>query len=263
MSDAGFIERNKSVWDEWSQKGFTPAFDKIEQFRAGEEILQPFELEEIGDVAGKRLLHLQCHFGLDTLAWARRGAEVTGVDFSDSSIELAQKLASELDIAARFVRSDVFGLPDVLDDTFDIVYTSFGVLAWLPDLTKWAAVIQQFLKPGGFFYVAEYHPFPLVFDDSSRTLDPVLRHPYFKTAEPIEYPGGEAGEFTVYGWPYTLGEIVSSLAGAGLRIDFLHEFPFSESPHVSYLVPAEDGTWRLPPDAGDLPLVFSLKATKP
>lgn len=264
MSEASFIERNKSVWDQWSDKKFTPAFDKIERFRAGEEILQAFEIEEVSDVSGKKLLHLQCHFGLDTLAWARRGAEVTGVDFSDTSIELAQALASDLGFSnARFVRSDVFGLPDVLDDVFDIVYTSFGVLAWLPDLDKWAAVIERFLKPGGFFYVAEYHPFPLVFDDSSRTLDLELRHPYFRTAEPIEYPGGEDGEFTVYGWPYSLGEIVSSLATVGLRIDFLHEFPFSESPHVSYLVPAADGTWRLPPDAGELPLVFSLKATKP
>ena len=263
MSDAGFIESNKTVWDQWSDKGFTPAFDKIERFRAGEEILQLFELEEIGDVTGKSLLHLQCHFGLDTLAWARRGATVTGVDFSDTSIELATKLASDLGLPdARFVRSDVFGLPDVLDEKFDIVYTSFGVLAWLPDLDRWAQVIAHFLKPGGFFYVAEYHPFPLVFDDSSRTLDPVLRHPDFRTPEPISYPGGVDGEFTVYGWPYTLGEVVSSLATAGLSIEFLHEFPFSESPHVSYLVPAEDGTWRLPPESGDLPLVFSVKATK-
>lgn len=263
MSDASFIERNRAVWDEWSDKGFTPAFDKIKRFEAGEEILQPFELEEVGDVSGKSFLHLQCHFGLDTLAWARRGARVTGVDFSERSIELAQKVANDLGFSeARFVRSDVFGLPDVLDGAFDIVYTSFGVLAWLPDLSKWGQVIAHFLKPGGFFYVAEYHPFPLVFDDSTRTLEPVLKNPYFKTAEPILYPGGEDGEFTVYGWPYTIGEVVSSLAQAGLRIEFLHEFPFSESPHVSYLEPAEDGTWRLPPDAGDLPLVFSLKASK-
>ena len=264
MSDASFIENNRSVWDEWTQKGFSPAFDKIERFKAGNEILQAFELDEVGDVTGKSFLHLQCHFGLDTLAWARRGATVTGVDFSEHSIGLARDLANELGFPdARFVRSDVFGLPDVLDGTFDIVYTSFGVLAWLPDLDRWAKVVARFLKPGGFFYIAEYHPFPLVFDDSSRTLEPVLVHPYFRTPEPISYREAEVGDFTVYGWPYTLGEVVSSLAGVGLRIEFLHEFPFSESPHVSYLVPAEDGTWRLPPDSGDLPLVFSVKATNP
>lgn len=258
-----FIATNRAVWDEWTDKRFTPAFQKVEHFHNGAEILQRFEIDEMGDVTGKSLLHLQCHFGLDTLAWARRGARVTGVDLSERAIELAEKLAADLGFPdARFVASDVLGLPDALSGTFDIVYTSFGVLAWLPDLDRWAGVVDRFLRPGGFFYIAEYHPFPLVFDERSPGFEGALKNPYFRPEEPIEYSGEEGAGFTVYGWPYTIGEVVSSLAGAGLRIEFLHEFPFSESPHVAYLVPGEDGSWRMPRDAGELPLVFSLKASK-
>lgn len=262
---ARFIEANRSVWDDWTQKGDSPAFFKLQRFRAGDEVLQPFELEEIGSVKGKSLLHLQCHFGMDTMAWTRRGATATGVDFSEKSIEMGRSLAADLGIDVRLVCSDVYGLPNELDDTFDIVYTSFGVLAWMPDLPRWAAVIDRFLKPGGIFYVAEYHPFPLVFEESDSIYEPTIRHRYFPTQEPQVWSGEEVNEsFVVYGWPYTLGDVVSALAGVGLRIEFLHEFPFSESPHIDFLVQARDGTWRLPPDLdGHLPLVFSLKATKP
>jgi SAM-dependent methyltransferase len=254
------VDTNRAVWDEWTKRGATPGFQKIERFAARDEILQAFEIDEIGDVDGKSLLHLQCHFGLDTLAWARRGARVTGVDFSDEAIELASKLAADFGLPdARFISSDVLSLPDVLDETFDIVYTSFGVLAWL-----WGQVVSHFLKPGGTFYIAEYHPFPLLFDESSRRFDATLRNPYFRPDDAVAYSGtDEGGDFTVYGWPYALGDVVSSIAAAGLRIDFLHEFPFSESPHVAYLVESSDGTWRMPSDAsGELPLVFSLRATK-
>ena len=260
-----FIEANRSVWDDWTEKGESPAFYKLQRFRAGEEVLQPFELEEVGDVTGRSLLHLQCHFGMDTMAWARRGATATGVDFSERSIAMGRTLASDMGIDVRLVCSDVYGLPDALDDKFDIVYTSFGVLAWMPDLPRWARVIDHFLKPGGTFYVAEYHPFTLVFEDSASIHEPRLKHPYFPSKEPQAWSGEEVDEdFVVYGWPYTLGDIVSALAGVGLRIEFLHELPFSESPHVDFLVPGPDGTWRLPDGLdGHLPLVFSLKATKP
>ncbi|MEA2486788.1 MAG: hypothetical protein QOF16_442 [Actinomycetota bacterium] len=259
------VDTNRAVWDEWTKRGATPGFQKIERFAAGDEILQAFEIDEVGEVKGKSLLHLQCHFGLDTLAWARRGAVVTGIDFSDEAIELASKLAADFGLPdARFISSDVLSLPDELDETFDIVYTSFGVLAWLSDLDRWAHVVAHFLKPGGTFYIAEYHPFPLLFDESSPRFDATLRNPYFRPDDAVAYSGAdEGGEFTVYGWPYTLGDVVTSIAAAGLRVEFLHEFPFSESPHVAYLVESGDGTWRMPQEvSGELPLVFSLRATK-
>jgi SAM-dependent methyltransferase len=260
------IESNKALWDDWTTKGFSPGFYKLDRFRAGGEVLQDFELEDLGDVTGKSLLHLQCHFGLDTLAWARRGARATGVDFSDESIGMARKLADEVGLAeTRFVASDVYGLPDVLDDSFDIVYTSFGALAWLPDLPRWARVVAHFLAPGGTFYLAEYHPFPLVFDEARGIVDPKISNRYFPGGDPIVYTGEEVNEdFVVYGWPYSLGAVVSAIAEAGLRVEFLHELPFSESPHLEFVVQRPDGSWGLPPQVeGELPLLFSLKATKP
>ena len=261
-----FIDSTKALWDDWTTKGFSPGFYKLEKFKAGGEVLQDFEIAELGDVAGKTLLHLQCHFGLDTLAWARHSARVTGVDFSEESIGMARTLAREVGLEdARFVCSDVYGLPDVLDDSFDIVYTSFGVLAWLPDLPRWARVVEHFLVPGGTFYIAEYHPFPLVFDEKRGIADAKIANRYFPGDEPIVYTGEEVNEdFVVYGWPYSLGAVVSALAEQGLRIDFLHEFPFSESPHLEFVVPTADGGWGLPPEVeGELPLLFSVKATKP
>ena len=265
MSVDRFIESNRSLWERWTSVGTTPAFDKLERFRRGEEVLQSFELEEVGDVDGKSLLHLQCHFGMDTLAWAKHGATVTGADFSDIAIGLARALADDVGVAGRFICSDVYGLPEKLDRNFDVVYTSFGVLAWLPDLDKWARVIADALAPGGTFYVAEYHPFALVFTDSKDISRPTFRQRYFGTGEPVRWSGEEVGEdFVIYGWPYTLGGIVSSLARAGLHIEFLHEFPFSESQHLDFLVPQADGMWGLPDElTGHLPLLFSLKATKP
>jgi SAM-dependent methyltransferase len=260
------IRSNKELWDDWTTKGFSPGFYKLERFKAGGEVLQGFEIEDLGDVTGKSLLHLQCHFGLDTLAWARRGARATGVDFSDESIALARTLAVEVGLPdTRFVASDVYGLPDVLDDSFDVVYTSFGVLAWLPDLVRWARVVEHFLAPGGTFYLAEYHPFPLVFDEKRGVIDPKISNRYFPGDEPIVYTGEEVNEdFVVYGWPYSLGGVVSSLAEAGLRIEFLHELPFSESPHLEFVVQRPDGAWGLPVEVeGELPLLFSVKATKP
>jgi SAM-dependent methyltransferase len=256
-----YIEANRGLWDEWTQRGCSPASFKVEAFRSGADTLQSFEVEEIGDVEGKTFLHLQCHFGLDTLSWARRGARATGVDFAPKAIERARALAAEAGIDAEFVCSDVLELPKVLTGSFDIVYTSFGVLAWIPDLARWANVVSHFTRPGGVFYIAEYHPITFVMDDDPTVTEPRVRYPYWSRTEPIALSG--PGGNTQYGWPFSMGDVVTSLADAGFRIEWLHEFPFSESQHLPYLEPAEDGTWKLPRDAGgEIPLMFSLRATK-
>jgi len=123
-------------------------------FRNGEVHLYPIEIEEVGDVRGKSLLHLQCHFGMDTMSWARLGADVTGLDFSDNAIETARQISAELEIPARFVCSNIYDAPNVLSEKFDIVFTSYGALCWLPDLKKWGEVVAHFVKPGGIFYIA-------------------------------------------------------------------------------------------------------------
>ena len=144
-----YLEANRKLWDQWTAEHEASPFYDVAGFRAGKDRLRSIELSEMPDVRGKTLLHLQCHFGLDTLAWARRGAIASGVDFSEQSIALARSLSQELGIAADFYCSDIYNLPAVLDGQFDIVFTSYGVLHWLKDLQRWGEVIAHFLKPGG------------------------------------------------------------------------------------------------------------------
>jgi SAM-dependent methyltransferase len=255
------IEANRAVWDEWTELGLTPAAFKVESFKRGEEVLRDFEIAEVGQVQGRSMLHLQCHFGLDSLAWARRGAHVTGVDFSSKAVERGRRLAEQLKIDARFVCSDVTTLPEVLDERFDIVYTTLGVLQWLPDLDRWAEIVARFLEPGGLFYLAEYHPITLAIDPELDMTEPRFRYPYFPRAEPIEYrrPDG----VVQYGWSFSLGAVVSAIARAGFRIEFLHEFPYSESQHLPFLEPDDRGLWWLPERLeGELPLLFSIRAIR-
>ena len=234
--------------------------------------MRDYELAEIGPVGGKSLLHLQCHFGLDTLSWARLGARVTGADFSPAAIDAATALASDLGIGARFVLSSVYDLPGKLEGTFDIVYTSRGVLGWLPDIRRWAQVVGHFVKPGGFFYITEAHPIAMIFDDENVEPGELrLAYPYWEHEQALtfEVKGSYADRdaptqgLVEHGWDHSLGQIVSALAEAGLHVEFLHEFDFLDW-ELGYLVKTEDGMWRLPPGTkGQLPLFFSLRASKP
>jgi SAM-dependent methyltransferase len=269
-----YLAANKALWDEWTAIHERSGFYDVEGWIAGRDRLRAFMLDEVGEVAGKDLLHLQCHFGLDTLSWARRGARVTGVDFSERAVELARSLAARTGLDATFICSDVLELDATLHGRFDVVFTSFGVIWWLPDLARWAEVIAGHLRPGGFFYLAEFHPFAQVLDDDESVTEPALRYPYFPSPEPLAFPvqgsyadrGARVGQPVEYGWAHSLGEVVTVLAKAGLRIEFLHEHPFSVYPQLPYLVEVagEPRTYRLPGELdGTLPLLFSLKASKP
>lgn len=229
------------------------------------------EVGELGDVSGKSLLHLQCHFGLDTMSWARRGASVTGVDFSPEAIRLARLLAAELNLDAKFVESNIYDLPNAIDEKFDVVFTSYGVLGWLPDINGWAEVVSQFLKPGGTFYIVEFHPFANVFDDNKDVTDLRVHYSYFHKDEPMifepqgqgSYASGSAKVTTTeYSWHHTIGDIVSALVSSGLRIKFLHEFPKTVYKQLPFAEKHDDGFWRLKGHEDDIPLIFSLKATK-
>jgi SAM-dependent methyltransferase len=264
---------NEALWDAWTAVHSTGDFYDLESFRAGGIRLRRYEIELVGDVAGRSLLHLQCHFGIDTLSWARLGARVTGADFSPAAVELARSLADELGFPdARFVRANLYDLPDVLDGTFDVVYTSRGVLGWLPDIRGWARVVAHFLAPGGRFFISEIHPVAEVFENEGVAAGELrLSYPYWEHDEPLTFsvqgsyadPTADIGEHTEHGWDHGLGEIVTALIDAGLRIETLIEHPFLEW-KADFLVADEDGTWRLPADAGGgLPLMFSLVATKP
>ena len=223
---------NRRLWNEWTSLHEGSAFYDVEGFKAGKETLRSIEVAELGDVSGKSLLHLMCHFGLDTLSWARRGAAVTGVDLSDRSITLAASLSRELGIPATFLCSDVEHLPGARSGEFDIVFSSYGVLHWLPDLGRWAEVIAHFLKPGGVFYLVEFHPFMRVFDTGSADLR--ATEPYFYSPEPyrFEAKGSYAAEsdraaFPGYMWDHGIGEVVTAVVAAVLKIEYLHEFLYA------------------------------------
>jgi SAM-dependent methyltransferase len=266
------IAANQSLWDAWTAIHAEGDFYDLEGFRAGGVRIRRYEIEMIGNVAGKSLLHLQCHFGIDTLSWARLGATVTGADLAPAAIELARSLAVELGFPdARFVQSNLYGLPDALDGQFDVVYTSRGVLGWLPDIRAWARVVAHFLAPGGTFFITEAHPIMNVFENEGVAPGELrLTYPYWEHAEPLTFevkgsyadPDADVHDQVEHSWDHGLGEIVTALIDAGLAITALVEHPFLEW-KVDFLVEDETGNWRLPPEtAGELPLMFSLVATK-
>ena len=267
-----YFEANKRHWDELVPIHEASTYYDVDAFRAGQTSLHPLEIAELGDVAGMTLLHLQCHFGLDTLSWARRGATVTGADFSPAAITAARALTTELGIAAEFVESDVYSLPGAVSGQFDIVYTSYGTYFWLPDLARWAGVIAYFLAPGGTFYMADFHPILVIFDDVTSEEDELrVRRSYFAGAEPLRFEEdgsyadreAELANRTTYSWPHSLGEMVSALTAAGLRIEFLHEFDYTVEQWFPFMDLGPDGMWRLTKHHGSLPLLFSVRATKP
>ena len=262
---ADYFEENRKAWNLRTTVHKDSTFYDVAGFKAGNTSLNRIELEELGPVTGKRLLHLQCHFGMDTLSWARLGADATGIDISDEAIKEAEALKEELGLNARFVRSNVYDLKENLQGQFDIVFTSYGVVGWLPDLNKWAEIIAHFLKPGGTFYLAEFHPVVWMFDNDFKE----IRYAYHNTPEPIveESTGTYADRsapirYKEYSWNHSLSEVVTALLDHGLRLDHLHEFPYSPYNCFSHTVQGPDGFWRIQHLQDLIPIVYTIKATK-
>lgn len=265
-------DANRSNWDERVPIHVTSDFYEVDAFRAGEDRLRDFELTEVGDVTGRSLLHLQCHFGLDTLSWARHGAaRVVGLDFSAPAVDAASAIAREIGLGperAEFVTSDVYEARDAVPPgPYDIVYTGLGALSWLPDIDRWAEVAASFVAPGGFLYLAEFHPITDVLDDETGTR---VVHDYF-TREPWEED--EAGTYadpaatTVHNrtveWQHPIGRVVSAICATGLRLEFLHEHDMTLWDRFASLEVGDDGYRRLPAGQPRIPLMYSLKATRP
>ncbi len=266
-----FMDSNRALWDEWTGIHAKSRFYDLEGFKAGKLSLGRVEREGLGDVAGKTLLHLQCHFGMDTLSWARLGATVTGVDFSEKAIALARALSSELNLPATFVCANIYDLPDALDGAFDIVFTSGGVLYWLPDLQRWGEIVAHFLKPGGVFFVADSHPFLMVYEEKPETGRLEITYPYFHQSAPMQWevhgsyadPDAHVEHDVEYGWQHSLSEIINALTRVGLRVEWLREYPFlGWAQFPSLMEQGEDGYWRFKDPRISLPLTFALKATK-
>lgn len=227
-----------------------------------------FDRTELGDVKGKTLLHLQCHIGTDTLSWARLGATVTGVDLSDKSIEVARRLSEESGTPGRFVVAELYDAPEAIKKQFDVVYTGVGALCWLPDINGWAAVVSKMLKPGGTFYVRDGHPMAHAIDNEREDDLLVVNYPYFEKREGMRFEddttytdGAHLTSAVSYEWNHGLGETVTALIKAGLRIDFVHEHRFAEYQHFPSLIKSVDGRWRFPKHDDRVPLMFSIRAS--
>ncbi len=239
-------------------------FYNLQAFKKGRNSLNEIELELLGDVKGKKVLHLQCHFGQDTISLGRIGAEVTGVDFSDTAINEARKLATELNSNAKFVCCDIYDLPNHLNDSFDIVFTSYGTYGWLPDLNKWAAVINQYLKPGGIFVMADFHPVVWIFDDKIEK----LAYSYFKSEPIIEETTGTYADkdadlhITSVGWNHSLSEILTPLLNNGLVLKSFQEFDYSPYNCFQNMVEVGSNRFKFSGLGSAIPIVFAIKAEK-
>ena len=256
---------NRETWNKKVVVHAQSDFYDMKNFKAGTSSLNKYELDALGDVSGKTLLHLQCHFGQDTLSFSRMGAIATGVDISDEAVKLARELSQELQQDATFVCCNVLHTSAHIAQQFDIVFTSYGTIGWLPDLKPWAQMIAERLKPGGVFYMVEFHPIVWMFDYTAS--QPKMTYGYMQE-EVIyeEYAGTYADENSKmtskeYGWNHGLGEVVTALTEAGLHIGYLREH--AESPYnvLPNLVKTSSGMYVQ--EGGLYPLIFELKATKP
>ena len=263
MSEDQF-EVNRKTWNEKVKIHSKSEMYDLEAFKNGKSSLMTYELEALGDVKGKSLLHLQCHFGQDTLSWSRMGAKCVGVDLSDEGVALAKSLNTELNLNAEFVCCNVLDTSEHIKETFDIVFTSYGVIGWLPDLKPWANMIAERLNKGGVFYMVEFHPIVWMFD----YLDgkPVMRYGYMQD-EAIyeEYEGTYADQESKmiskeYGWNHGLSEVINALVEAGLRIEYLNEY--DESPYDVLPNLEKDNSGMFTTKDKLYPLMFEIKATK-
>jgi SAM-dependent methyltransferase len=261
---------NRLFWDERVPTHVRSDFYNVDGFKTGRLSLGPDEIRDLGDVRGTRLVHLQCHFGLDTLSWARLGADVTGLDFSEPAIDAARTLAWETDLRAYFVQGDVYDAPALLGGGFDIVYTGIGALCWLPDIDRWARVVAELLRSGGELYLVEFHPANWGLEPNSATGVPEVRYDYFTRPEGERVAMGgsyaDAGAATGHNetieWNHDIGSVVTALIRAGLTILELRESDASYMQAFPFMERGEDGHWRVPSNRPNMPMMYTLRAVK-
>lgn len=264
-----FLEANRSLWDSLVSIHQRSAFYNLEAFLAGGSSLLAIEREEAGPVEGRRLLHLQCHFGMDTLSWARLGAQATGIDFSPRAIEAACTLRDRLGLAAEFICCDLYDLPLHLEKRFQIVFTSYGVLCWLPDLPRWGQIVAHFLEPGGRFVLVEGHPFLNVFANGPKESNLRVTYSYFHRPDPTRWEGdGDYADpqaqvdLPSYEWTHSLADILNALLQAGLELESLREFPLAMCPYFPFQEQRPDGYWQMEGGLESIPMLFSLRMRK-
>jgi SAM-dependent methyltransferase len=273
MSHNGYSERdciasNRLLWDSLAIAHKDSPYYDIEGFIHGKRMLPALDLELVGDVAGKKLLHLQCHLGLETLDWARHGADVTGIDFSSQALKIARQVARRCRLKATFILADLTSWLPGECNIFDTVYNSYGVLCWHPRLENLTRLAWRFMKPGALWHIIDYHPISYVFDDTSPRL--VLEHPYFegggasRSECALSYAGGMLSRPRMeYTWPHSVFEIINACVKAGFRVEAFQEYPFTNwAPLHPDALTQVDGWCRLREKDGCIPLLFYLRLRK-
>jgi len=264
MAAENYLELNKESWNKRTAYHVASDFYEMDAFKAGKSSLMDIELGLLGDVKGKRILHLQCHFGQDSLSLARMGAKVTGIDLSDKAIATAKELNVELNLDAEFVVSDVYDLPNNLHGEFDIVYTSYGTIGWLPDMNKWGSVIAHFLKPEGKFVFVEFHPNVWMYDDDFTH----VKHNYFKDYAIVEEEEGTYADkdanvkFKYVCWNHGLSEVMSGLLTNGLIVNNFKEYNYSPYDCFAHTEKIGERKYQIKPFGNKMPLCYSIVATK-
>lgn len=259
-----YAKINKKWWDSVTPIHADSKLYDLKSFKKGKSSLFSIEDEELPNVKVKTMLHLMCHFGMDTLSFARKGAKVTGVDISESSMKLAKELSEELHIPGEFICSDIYDLPKKLDKKFDIVYMSYGVLCWIADIDAWAKLVHHYLKDGGTFYITELHPFTNMLSAEFQIyFDYFDKGPYVDDSEGTYTDWNADIKGETYVWLYKISDLINALAKAGLKIEFIHEFPYTMYEQFPGLMKKDKkGRFVLKDRSIQVPLLFSLKATK-
>jgi SAM-dependent methyltransferase len=262
--DLDYISINKQAWNDKTDVHIASEFYDNEGFLKGKSTLNAIELELLGDVSEKRILHLQCHFGQDTMTFARMGASAVGVDLSDKAIQRASEFANQLNLDATFVCCDIYDAPKYIDEKFDIVFTSYGTIGWLPNLEKWAQVISHFLKPDGQFVMADFHPLVWMYDNDFKE----VFYSYFNIEPIVEEEPGTYAETQAdlqtksVGWNHPISEILNSLLQSGLELKQFNEFDYSPYNCFTEMEEFEAGKFRIKAFGNKIPMVYSILATK-
>lgn len=259
-----FFTTNKNAWNNKVAYHLKSEMYRLPAFLNGASSLMPIEIAMLGDITGKRILHLQCHFGQDSISLSRMGAKVTAVDFSDVAIEEAMKLAVKTQQDTQFVCCNVYDLKQVLNEKFDIVYTSYGVIGWLPDLQLWADIISHFLQPNGKLIMVEFHPVLWMFDDKIET----IAHNYFNEKPIIETQTGTYADKNApisqeyVNWNHSLSEVVNSLIKSGLMIESLDEYDYSPYNILHNGIEFEPNKFRPKHIGNKMPILYAIQAVK-
>ena len=259
-----YLEINKNSWNARVEPHLESDFYFVNEFLKGRTSLNSIELELLGDVKGKKILHLQCHFGQDSISMSRLGAKVTGIDLSDKAIQAAKDLAGKCERDTEFICSDVYNLPNVLEQKFDIVFTSYGTIGWLPDLDQWASVVDHFLKPNGEFVMAEFHPVVWMYDDDFES----VAYNYFNEKPIIETSEGTYADTSAaivqdyISWNHPLSDVLQNLISKNLEIEKFQEFDWSPYPCFKHVEEFEKGKWRITKFGNKIPMVYAIKAKK-